>query len=149
MAVLAGDVVVAADVAVRLGNVPITADSTTWSTTELLVTSTTIAVTSGWKYKIWFSGRISADGGPNTDGSNMRIREDNLAGTQLLLAQVWMPTTTGNGFSHFFYTEYTAVSTGAKTFALTAQRSLGTGVAHRIRATANGPAFFIAERIVD
>ena len=39
------------------------------------------------------------------------------------------------------YAEYTAVSTGAKTFVVTGQRVVGTGTAHRIRAGASRPTF--------
>lgn len=144
---LAGDTVVSADTTTRVGATVITADSGTWSTAEVAISSVTFAAVSGRKYGIWFSGRVSAD--TAGDAANMRFREDSLSGNQLQLAQVYMPTTSGNGFSQYFYAEWTAPSSLSKTISLTAQRTSGGGVAHRIRATANSPAFLIVERVVE
>lgn len=131
----------------RDGVTPIIADSSTWGATEASITTVVATLESGDKYKIWFTGRISTD--VAADASNLRIREDNLTGTQLQLHQVYLPTTTGNGWGTYFYAEYTAVSSASKTFALTAQRSIGTGTAHRIRAATNAPGYLAVERVMD
>jgi hypothetical protein len=129
----------------RLNSTILTADSSTWSNTEASITTVTATLVSGSKYKIWFAGRISSD--VAADSANIRLREDNLTGTQLLIAQVYIGTNSGNGYANYFYVEYTAVSSASKTFAFTAQRSLGTGVAHRIRAAATGPAYFAVDTL--
>jgi len=149
MTVFGGDTIFAADVNAlteRVNSTPIVADSATWNATEASITTVAATLVSGQKYKIWFSGRISTD--VAADAANLRIREDNLTGTQLQLHQVYLPTTTGNGWGTYFYAEYTAVASASKTFALTAQRSIGTGTAHRIRAAATAPGYFVVDKIV-
>jgi hypothetical protein len=80
----------------------------------------------------------------------MRIREDSgISGTQLQLQQVYLPTASGNGYQAFIYAEWRAPATGSKTFTLTAQRSAGTGTAHRVRASASAPGLFNAEKITE
>lgn len=148
MTVSAGDVILASDInnlVERKGTSLITADTTTWNATETVTTTTAATLVSGLRYKVWFTGRISTD--VAADAANMRIREDNLTGTQLGFGQVYLPTTTANGWFFYLYAEYTAVSSASKTFALTGQRSIGTGTAHRVRASASAPAWFNIERI--
>jgi hypothetical protein len=145
--VAAGDIIEAADVNEREATTPLVADSATWTNSpEVVAASVTIAAVAGQKYKLWFSGRISTD--VAGDAANMRIREDSVSGNQVQLGQVYLPTTTGNGWSTYLYAEWTAAASGSKTFVVTGQRSLGTGVAHRIRATSNSPGFFVAEKVI-
>jgi hypothetical protein len=150
MTVFAGDEVFAADINElidRQNTTIFTGDSTTWGATETTAMSLTFAAISGAKYKIIFEGKVSTD--VAADAANMRIREDNSTGTQLFLTQVYLPTTSGNGWQAHAYAEWTAPSTGNKTIVLTGQRSIGTGTAHRIRASGSAPAFFFADRIAN
>lgn len=126
----------------------ITSDSTTWNGTEAATGNTvTSDLVDGLRYKIWFIGRISSDVAADT--ACIRIREDNLAGTQLNMGFVTMTTTSGNGWSIVVHAEYTAVATAAKTFALTGQRTIGAGTAHRVRGTATGPGYLVCEKVMD
>jgi len=150
MTVFAGDEVFAADINElidRQNTAIFSADSSTWGATEVSLGSVATPVISGAKYKIIFVGKVSAD--VAADASNMRIREDNLTGTQLQLQQVYLPTTSTNGWQVYAYAEYTASANVTKTFALTGQRSVGTGTAHRIRASASAPGYFYVDRIAN
>ena len=150
MTVFAGDEVLAADINElidRQNTTIFTGDSATWGATELVAMSLTFAAISGAKYKIVFEGRVSTD--VSADAANMRIREDNLTGTQLQLQQVYLPNTSGNGWQAHAYAEWTATSTGNKTIVLTGQRSSGTGTAHRIRASGSAPSYLFADRIAN
>jgi hypothetical protein len=150
MTVFAGDEIFAADVNElidRQNTVIFTGDSSTWSGTEASAMSITISAISGAKYKIVFEGRVSTD--IAADAAFIRVREDSLSGNQLNYTNVYLPTTTGNGWQARAYAEWTATSTGNKTFVITGQRSIGTGVAHRIRAAGNGPAYLYVDRIAN
>jgi len=150
MTVFAGDEVFAADINElidRQNTTIFTGDSSTWSGTEVSVMSNTFAAVAGAKYKIVFEGRISTD--VAADGAVIRVREDNLTGNQLNYTVVYLPTTAGNGWLGHVYAEWTATSTGNKTVVITGQRTVGTGVAHRIRAAGNGPAYLFVDRIAN
>src|SRR5690242_16922459 len=148
MVVFAGDPVLASDInglALRVAETVLVADTSTWSNTEFAIATVTAALVAGKRYKIGLTGRESTDVAADSD--NMRIREDSLSGTQLQLAQIYLPVASGNGYQTSFYAEYTAVSTGNKTFQLTGQRSAGTGTAHRIRAGGSSPGLLFVDRI--
>ena len=150
MTVFGGDPVLAADYNELIGRINttiFTGDSSTWSGTEVSVMSITIAAIAGAKYKIIFEGRVSTD--VAADAAVMRVREDNLTGNQLSYFPVYLPTTAGNGWQSRAYAEWTAPSTANKTFVITGQRTIGTGVGHRIRAAGNGPAFLYVDRIAN
>jgi hypothetical protein len=143
-----GDVTYAADVNqvnIRVGTTKLTADSSTWSGTEFEATTVSGTLVSGKRYVIAFRGRISSDVAADSD--NLRIREDNLTGTQLMLGQVYLPTNSGNGYMVNVYAEYTAVASGSKTFSFTGNRSIGTGTTHRIRGSATAPSWMTIELI--
>lgn len=127
----------------------ITSDSSTWDDTpEVSAMTVTSDLVSGDLYKIWFMGRVSTD--VAGDYTGLRIREDSISGTQLQFSgNIYLPTTTGNGFPQYLYAQYTAVATAAKTFVLTGARQAGTGTAHRIRAASSSPAYFVCERVMD
>lgn len=128
----------------------ITADSSVWDDTpEVSASTVTATLVSGQLYKIWFMGRVSTD--VAGDYTGLRIREDaGVAGTQLQFSgNISLPTTTANGFPFYFYAQYTAVSSAAKTFTLTGARQTGTGVAHRIRGSATAPGYFVCEKVMD
>jgi len=145
----AGDPIAWSDIATRVGEDDLIADSSTWDDTpEVAAMSVTATLVNTRRYRIWFTGRVSTD--VAGDYTGLRIREDaGVAGTQLVFSgNIYLPTTTGNGFPTFLYAEYTATADGAKTFTLTGARQAGTGTAHRIRASANSPAYLIVERII-
>jgi len=150
MTVFGGDPILAADyneLIDRQSTALFTADSSTWGATETILGAVAVSAIAGAKYKIIFVGKVSAD--VAADAANMRIREDNLTGTQLQLQQVYLPNTSTNGWQTYVYAEYTAVSTATKTFALTGQRSVGTGTAHRIRGSGSAPGYFYVDRIAN
>lgn len=131
----------------RDGTQTLVADSTTYGVTETVIATVTITAVSGLVYKVEFKGKLSTD--VALDASNLRIREDNLTGTLFGFNQIYLPTTTANGWAAAVYGEYTAVATGSKTFVMTGQKSIGAGTAHRIRAAATTPCFFIAEKVMN
>lgn len=150
MSVGGGDVIFANDInrlEEREGTTPIAADSAPWGAAETVASSVTIPAVNGQRYKVWFSGKVSTD--VAADASNMRLREDGLSGNQLQLGQVYLPTISGNGWIAYLYAEWTAAATASKTFVLTGQRSVGTGVGHRVRGSANAPGYLVAEKVVD
>lgn len=145
----AGDPIPWSHIATRIDEATLTADSSTWDDTpEVAAMSIAVSLVSGVRYRISFFGRVSTD--VAGDYAGLRIREDaGVSGTQLQFSgNIYLPTTTGNGFPHSLYAEYTAASTGSKTFTLTAQRTAGTGTAHRIRASSSAPAWLVVDRIV-
>jgi len=143
-----GDVIYAADVNqfnTRVATNKLTADSTTWGAAEAVATSVTATLVSGRRYEVKFVGKISSDVSGDTD--NLRLREDNLTGTQFGFNQIYLVNTSGNGFFFVIVGEYTAVANGSKTFVMTGNRSAGTGTAHRIRAGGTTPCFFTVTAI--
>lgn len=151
MTVFAGDEIFAADVNElidRQNTTIFTGDSSTWGGTESgAVMSITFAAVSGSKYKIVLEARVSAD--VAADASVMRIREDNSTGNVLQFGQVYCPTTSANAWLAHLYAEWTASSTGNKTIVVTGQRLIGTGTAHRIRASSQAPAYLFVDRIAN
>lgn len=151
MTVFGGDPILAADYNELIGRINttiFTGDSSTWGGTESgAVMSLTFAAVAGAKYKIIFEGRISTD--VAADASVMRIREDNATGNVLQFSQIYLPTTSANAWPGHLYAEWTASVTGNKTVVMTGQRLIGTGTAHRIRASGQAPAYFFADRIPD
>jgi len=145
--VASGDPITWADVATRITDSPLTSDSTTWTATEsgALITVTPSLIT-GRRYALNFFGNISSD--VPADTAILRIREDSAAGTQIQFAPIYLNTTSANGYALSMYVEYTAVATGAKIFVVTGQRTVGTGTAHRIRASSSRPAYLRVDRIV-
>jgi hypothetical protein len=97
------------------------------TTTETVQDTVTADLVAGRTYKITYkSGIISSVA---ADSAFLRIREDNLAGNQLQLERVYSPLTGGGGsrWTADLEAEFTAVSTGTKTFVGTLIRATGTG----------------------
>jgi hypothetical protein len=123
---------------------PIIADSATWTGTETgSLASVTLNVTAGVTYGLTLYIAVSSTV-TGTEISFMRIREDTATGNQLAAASLPMPTSGTTGFPITVYTEYTAVSTGAKTFVVTGQRVSGTG-SHQVRAGTGRNSYFTVE----
>lgn len=145
-----GDVTSYADVAARTATASVTADSATWAGTETgaLLTATG-TVTNGQVYKIFFAGNVSASttASPSAELSFMRIREDTSTGNQLDGKNVYLATAAGSGYQCYLYAEYTASTTGSKSFVVTGVRSAGANT-HQLRAGSNHPAILTVDRIV-
>lgn len=117
--------------------------NTSTFTAETLINSVTAALESGKTYRVrWVANVASSVLG---DLTRTRIREDNLAGTQLQLRNVGVPNG-GTDFPVALEVEYTAGSTGNKTFAATCQRVSGTGNI-ACNANASQPIYFYVDYI--
>jgi hypothetical protein len=140
----AGDKVPWSYIATRVATTTITADSSTWTTTETSISTVVASLTSGLLYRVQCCIPLSS--GSAGELMNLRIREDTVAGTQLQGINVYASTTSAVGFQGYVVAEYTAVATGSKTFVLTGSRvtSLGTCQA---RAGASRPAYFTVDLI--
>lgn len=115
----------------------VTSDSATVTTTETTTITLVAAVEAGAVYQISSYARISS----STAGDVVvtRIREDNSTGTQIQGGQVECSTTSTTGYSNSLNTEWTAATTGNKTFVFTIVRGGGSGnIIHRAAATAPG-----------
>lgn len=141
-----GDFTAYSDVAVRVGSTPITADSATFTTTEVSLVSVTFTQALGVTYAInvqtAFSSTVTG-----TEIVFARVREDTLTGNQLQGLISYMPTAGSSGYPISMYCEYTAASTGSKTIVLTAVRSSGTGT-YQLRAGSNHPGAITVTKIV-
>lgn len=142
MTAAAGGKIYASDINTRVGAAtPVVADGpTTTGTTEYTTApqiSATATLVAGRKYKVvlQMSVRASVAG----DCYLIRIREDSTTGTQLQQQQIYCDTTSVSGFPCLMIAEYTAVSSGSKTFAVTMSRNDGTGVGN-LAAAASRPA---------
>jgi hypothetical protein len=115
----------------------VTADSATVTTTETTTITLVAAVEAGAVYQISSYARISSS--VAGDVVTTRIREDTSVGAQIQGGQVECSTTSTTGYSNSLSTEFTAASTGNKTFVFTIVRGGGTGnIIHRAAATAPG-----------
>jgi hypothetical protein len=147
VAVSPGNAVTAFDMNTWVGIAQLTADSATWGATESAASllSVTFQEVIGQEYKITLSTNVGTD--VANDCALIRVRADTVTGTQLLGPQVFMPTTSVNGFGLHMTGKYTGSVAGIKTLVITGQRNSGTGVAHRIRAAGSRPTFFAVERL--
>jgi hypothetical protein len=101
--------------------------STSVISSETVANTVTADLVIGKVYKVtWYGGILGTVAG---DSAFIRIRENNLAGSQLQLERVQNANTGGSGSRWTFRAEveYTAVATGAKTFAGTYARATGSG----------------------
>jgi hypothetical protein len=91
----------------------------------------TASLTAGVVYRIIWEGQVGTSSATSTTVANERIRgrirDTNVAGTQLQLRD--MVTIFGGGVSYDFHlrAKFTAVSTGSKTFVATLARVTGAG----------------------
>jgi hypothetical protein len=118
----------------RIATTTNNSDSSTWTTTAVETDSVTAALVTGRLYMIrWYGGLVTTVGG---DVALMRMREDDTSGTVLNERNFYLGTTATGGFGFSMEAEFTAVSTGNKTFVVTGLRNGGTGT-HHADATAN------------
>lgn len=130
----AGDVIPWSYIATRVATTQITTNSSTYGATESgALFSVSAPLVSGLTYRIFVYVTVAVD--VAGDVSFIRIREDSASGTQLAGSNVYGGTTNSSGFPAVIYDEYTATSTGSKTFVITGQRVSGTGTAHGIKSS--------------
>lgn len=141
-----GDPINYSDVATRVASAPLTADSATWTSSEsgALIT-VTASLVSGWTYKIYATMKVQST--VAADVAFMHLRQDSATGSQDDGANVNIPTSGGNGFPVWLYTEYTASATGSKIWVVTGSRASGTGT-QKIAAGTSRPAFLTVDRLV-
>jgi hypothetical protein len=125
----------------RIGTVVAVANSAN-VTVEAVTDTITVPVVTGRTYRITFAASIS---GGAAERALARIREDNLTGTALQTYRVGIPFATNFGAPPV-QAEYTAVSTGNKTFVATLQRE--TAIANTFRVgNATQPAYLYVDYI--
>lgn len=107
----------------RLATTIRTSNTSTF-TAETSINTVTASLVSGKTYRV--SWRIGGTSSVANDVIRYRLREDNLTGTQLQLRNAIVPVAT-SAWPCQLEAEFTAASTGSKTFAGTAQRVIGTG----------------------
>lgn len=140
----AGDQLVAGRIpGERITTATETADSSTF-TSETQIGSITAPLVSGRTYRVRCNASVGSS--VNADTVLVRIREDNTSGTQIHLNTGAIYTTGNIPRVIPLEAEYTAVSTGNKTFVVTAQRLSGTGNIRR-EALSNWPQLFYVDYI--
>ena len=112
-------------------------------TAETSLQTVTAALVTGRTYRVTYRGTLQSSVGG--DSARSRIREDSVSGTQLQNYRAGLPNS-GAGFTADVEAEYTAVSTGNKTFAVTGERASGTGNI-TASAAADGPAYLYVHYI--
>lgn len=109
---------------------------------EVIIASVTAPLIEALTYKIWFWGGLMST--TTGDELQLRIREDNAAGTQISFSPVSITRASVTGtWTGTIEAQYTAVATGDKTFVVTGIRAVGAGTG-RIE-TAQNPALFYVE----
>lgn len=109
----------------RIATTVIDEPSGTFTTTAVQVASVTASLVAGSIYRVTFDGAFdtTVDG----DMVRARIREDNISGNQLQARDTGEMDAAGLVTGLRMEVEYTAVSTGNKTFVATGERDAGTG----------------------
>lgn len=141
-----GDVTSYSDVAVRVATGTATASSSTWTTGDTQLITATGTVVAGQTYKINCIMNIQAS--PAGDTLICRIREDTITGNQIDGKLLTPASAGGTGYPINLYAEWTASTTGSKTFVASAQRSTGTASTYRLIATSQEVSFLIVDRLV-
>jgi hypothetical protein len=146
VAVLAGETIIAGKVpGERIATDIVTSNSGGIGSTETVIQTVTAALVSGRTYRVTsdFGYQVSTVGAG--DDWSIKIREDNLTGTQIQARRAHANNTASSMPFHI-EVEYTAVSTGNKTFVVTADLSGGAGLINLI-ALADQPAYFYVDYI--
>jgi hypothetical protein len=103
-----------------------TSDSSTFTTTETVVGTVTASVISSVVYLLQCDLKIGTT--VADDLVSIKLREDNVSGTQIQGSSDIIPRSGSNNSATFpLRARWTASSTGSKTFVATAQRVGGTG----------------------
>lgn len=138
MAIEAGRIVTVADFQRLVGSAANrTANSSTFTTTEVVLDTITVSLVAGTTYRIIWDGSVSSTSGSLSEAFRGRVRETNVAGTELQVSTYGLPIA-NTAFRTRVEAEYTAVATGSKTFVATGHRlPAGAGT---LTATAGGTA---------
>jgi recombinational DNA repair protein RecT len=122
----------------RIATETVTADSSTFTNTDTVMMTLVAPLVDGRTYQVGMTARFNST--VSNDDVLVRIREDNVSGTDLQFGQIELPfdSTVGHG-PVVLFAEYTAVATGNKTFVCVADRNAGTGNLN-MDASATGPA---------
>ena len=117
--------------------------NTSTFTSETVINNVTATLESGKTYRVvWKIGGTSS---VTNDVVRFRIREDNISGTQMQLRNAFVPVAT-SAWPVDLEAEFTAASSGSKTFTGTAQRVIGTGNI-TCTANANEPAYLYVDYV--
>lgn len=121
-----------------------TADSSTFTTTETSIGSVTASLVTGRTYRVRLFTRIGTT--VANDVAIVRVREDSVAGAELVGDATAALTTSVTGNTVIQEIEYTATATGAKTFVATCVRSTGSGSLRR-EASSTRPTYLYVDYI--
>lgn len=141
---LAGDIIRASDPFKRIATTVETTDSATFTGTETVIGTVTAALVSGRTYRVRVHTRIGTT--VANDIAIVRLREDNVTGTEMTSARSGAMDTSGLGNVITAEAEYTAAATANKTFVVTGIRTTGTGNLRRVAAT-NRPAYLYVDYV--
>src|SRR5690606_9229097 len=123
----------------------VTADSATFTTTETTVLSVTAPLVSGRTYRVAFYGKFATT--VAGDIGVARMREDSSTGPERQSDFLdFNKASTTIGYSCYMEFEYTASSTGNKTFVVTGVRNVGSGTL-RLEAASNRPSYLRVEYV--
>ena len=130
----------------RIATTTVTSDSSTFTTSEsAALASVTASLVSGRTYRVRFVGRWGST--VADDQVRARLREDDATGTLANFSASHLFTNSASGNDLMLVeAEFTASSTGSKTFVITGQRTAGSGSC-RLDAEAAGPAFLYVDFI--
>lgn len=131
----------------RVGTNTRTSASSGVTTTETTIDSVTAALVSGRTYRIRWNAAIKSSVAGDT--VFVRLREDNTAGTQMNIIRVECPATGGSGTRYLatIEAEYTAGSTGNKTFVGTIVRASGTTGSYTVEADTTYPVLLTVDYV--
>jgi hypothetical protein len=145
VAAVAGQVATAGRVpGERIATTTVTSDSSTFTTTETEVASVTAALVSGRTYRVRYAARFAST--VAADWLMASVREDSTTGTRLTEDNVISEQSATAGWPVAGEAEYTAASTGDKTFVLTGIRATGTGTC-RLEAATTRPTYLYVDYI--
>lgn len=129
----------------RVATSTYTSDSSTFTTSTTEVMSVTGSLISGVTYRV--VAEFNLDATVSTDVGVARLIEDSTAGTNIDQARVPLGGSSGgSGVKVMLTAEYTASSTGSKTFVVTGERNSGTGTWRRESSSNNVGKLYISVR---
>jgi len=120
-----------------------TTNSSNYTTTEIVTDTLTTTIVTGKRYRLVHDAPYQST--VAGDNSLVRIREDNLTGTQLQIYRFNIALAATDCAGHC-EALFTAAATGAKTFVITNVRSGGTGTLSR-RGSATTPSNFTIQNV--
>jgi hypothetical protein len=117
-----------------------TADSSNFTTTEVVVMTVTAPLVTGRTYSIWAGPTFHS----TVDGDVVfaQLREDDVSGNGLDRTDDYIRVTTSTIDRTLLFSMFTATATGNKTFVVTGDRVIGSGNC-RLEASTNRPAYML------